>query len=502
MARPAPEVSRPLRPITVFLAPADGGICRSHQFQFAVGNSGGRYGGVRLFSQGFPPDDVFVHPRHQAAQKTLPELIQQLRAAANVKDGYELQQELIKHIRETEEARNAFSQAVKRMQDAKLPQRGAPEPQSGRDPSHVETWQFERDMCERIARQFRCVGDALAWRVFGFERRNIIALCQNAPPGVWAGKAGVSAELDAVERAYRQDGQFAILHDMTNCLRIGDVTIFRNDGSRETVEVKADSQRSRAAQQRRIKAAKDALNSAAPLPGKDRRARLFDLDVPFKTHLDLLALGTGQAAREGIFAARVRGDRAFLVTDIYGCNAQGWTETEFAAQLDRKFSAARRRAGLGPRQRSDIHATSLDSVSRDPQRVPFAAYPLHPVACARLIGDLAVFTVETSGPVLAKSLDTAGFSARWVRPPSAVGDLAPGEVVMELSAVTGSQLLPGGLRAQTTSTLQMRRSALDQYLIELVDHNTWLAGLRRMITSRGLQGRTWPTYRDEDRVWL
>ena len=135
---------------------------------------------------------------------------------------------------------------------------------------------------------FRCVGDALAWRVFGFERRNIIALCQNDPPGVWAGKTGAAAELDAIEQAYRQNGQFAILHDLTNCLRIGDVTIFRNDGSRETIEVRSNPQRSKSVQQRRIQAANDALQNAAPLPGKDRRARLFDLDMPFKTHLDLL----------------------------------------------------------------------------------------------------------------------------------------------------------------------------------------------------------------------
>jgi len=252
-----------------------------------------------LFSPGFLPDDVFAHPRREAAQKALPDLILQLRAAANVKDGYELQQELIGHVRETEEAHNAFSKAVKRIQDGKSPQPGAPEPQSGRDPSLLETWQFERGVCERLARQYRCVGDALAWRVFGFERRTIITLCQNASPGVWAGKAGVPAELDAVELAYRQDDQFAILHDMTNCLRIGDVTVFRNDGSRETIEVKSNPQRSKSAQQRRIYAANDALANAAPLPGKDRRARLVDLDVPFRTHLDLLALGTERAAREG-----------------------------------------------------------------------------------------------------------------------------------------------------------------------------------------------------------
>jgi hypothetical protein len=141
------------------------------------------------------------------------------------------------------------------------------------------------------------------------------------------------------------------------------------------------------------------------------------LDVPFRTHLDLLALGTERAAREGIFAARVRGDRALLVTDLYGCSAQGWSEEEFAEQLESKFRAARRRAGLGPRQLSDVCATSMDSVSRDPQRVPFASYPLHPVACARLIGDLAVFVVETAGPTLAESLGSAGFNARWVRRP-------------------------------------------------------------------------------------
>ena len=181
---------------------------------------------------------------------------------------------------------------------------------------------------------------------------------------------------------------------------------------------------------------------------------------------------------------------------------QGWTEEEFAEQLDRKSSAARRRAGLGPRQPSDVCATSTDSVSRDPQRVPFAAYPLHPVACARLIGDLAVFTVETSGPTPTQSLGTAGFNARWVRSPGAVGDLAPGVVVMELSVITGSQLLPGRLRAEASSTLQVCRSALDQYLIELVDQDTWIKGLRRMFADPGGQGRPWPTYRGEDRTWL
>ena len=51
----------------------------------------------------------------------------------------------------------------------------------------------------------------------------------------------------------------------------------------------------------------------------------------------------------------------------------------------------------------------------------------------------------------------------------------------ELSVITCSQLLPGRLHAEARSTLQVRRSALDQYLIELVDQDIWITGLRHMI---------------------
>src|SRR6266567_2469493 len=134
---------------------------------------------------------VLGHPRHQAAQSSLAALIQELRECTNVEDGHALQQTVLEYVLAVEAHRNAFSQAVKRFGDGKGPQRGAPDPQSGLDPALPETWKLERDVCERIGRQYRCVGDALAWRVFGFERRQIIALCQNAPPGVWAGKKGV-----------------------------------------------------------------------------------------------------------------------------------------------------------------------------------------------------------------------------------------------------------------------------------------------------------------------
>ena len=134
-------------------------------------------------------DDVFAHPRHEAAQQALPGLIVQQRAAANVKDGYELQLELIGHVRETEEARNAFSKAVKRMQDGKSPQLDAPEPQPGRDPSLLETCSSNTACASALP------GSSAAWRCACLAGLRLRApqhhrLCQNAPSGVWPARPG------------------------------------------------------------------------------------------------------------------------------------------------------------------------------------------------------------------------------------------------------------------------------------------------------------------------
>ena len=185
---------------------------------------------------------VLDHPRHRAAQDTLVELIRQLRACTNVNEGYEFQQALLSQVLAVEEDRHAFRRAIKRMADGKSPQAGAPEPQSGLDPALPSTWQLELDICERVARQFRCVGDALAWRVFGFERKYITTLARNQSPGMMAGKLGLPAELALVEKAWKDDDQFALMHDLTNCLRIGDISVFTDEGSKQ-IEVKSNAQR-------------------------------------------------------------------------------------------------------------------------------------------------------------------------------------------------------------------------------------------------------------------
>src|SRR5205807_2657442 len=57
-----------------------------------------------------------------------------------------------------------------------------------------------------------------------------LALSRNAPPSPMVGKAGLAWELGAVKEAWERDGHFALLHDLTNSVRIGDITVFGSSG--------------------------------------------------------------------------------------------------------------------------------------------------------------------------------------------------------------------------------------------------------------------------------
>ncbi|MEV4590952.1 hypothetical protein [Streptomyces chartreusis] len=451
----------------------------------------------------YSPDDMVMHPRHRAMQPVLVQLIQQLRDCGTVEAGVELQRALLTRLLDVEKDRWEFKHAATRMRKGKQPLAEAPEPQSGRDPSDIATWRFEHDVCERLARQLRSVGDALAWRVFGFHRPFILALCRNQSPGPMYGKAGLPAELEHFERACKEEGTFALLHDLTNCLRIGDITVWDSVHPPRTEEIKTNPKNSRSAQLRRINQARAAVLDGGPLPGDNASELLYDLDLPLRTHLDVLRNALDRAATDGIYATPVLGSRALFVVDQYACAEQGMSAEQFNERYQHAVDGALQRAGIAAgREDYNIHVTSLDSTARDPLRVPWANYPLHPVACARLIGDYAVATVETSGPILTRLLQATGMDARWVRPPGKA-DLQPGEVIMEIhhQERLRSVALPGGLTMTPGWTLQMRRSELDRYLMELLQPGTWVAGINHVLAARQA-GQPWPHYRNEHEIWV
>ncbi|MCX4740807.1 hypothetical protein [Streptomyces antibioticus] len=109
----------------------------------------------------------------------------------------------------------------------------------------------------------------------------------------------------------------------------------------------------------------------------------------------------GRPTSDRVYTTDVPDSRARPSSTSTDAPSKDWPWRQFNERLQQTVDTALQRAGTAAgREDHNINATRLNGTACDPLRVPWANYPLHPVACARLIGDYAVATVETSGPAL------------------------------------------------------------------------------------------------------
>jgi len=69
-------------------------------------------------------------------------------------------QALLERRLEADDSYLMYRRAAIRVRAGKPLQDGVPEPQSGKDPTLSETWDLEREVSERLGRQYRCICDA------------------------------------------------------------------------------------------------------------------------------------------------------------------------------------------------------------------------------------------------------------------------------------------------------------------------------------------------------
>jgi hypothetical protein len=87
------------------------------------------------------------------------------------------------------------------------------------------------------------IADGLAWKSLGFDEIRLLSYAGNPTPGFMAGKAGYYQERLVVKTLSAvPDVTFAIQNDITNILRVGDVTILLPDRTIKVIEVKSGSE--------------------------------------------------------------------------------------------------------------------------------------------------------------------------------------------------------------------------------------------------------------------
>jgi hypothetical protein len=430
---------------------------------------------------------IYMHPLHQETVGTLTTLITSLRQCRSHADFFEFQQDLLERVLAVQGHRGECRRVAALLRQGKKLPAGAPELRSTEPTADPDSWELEADVCERVDRQLRSTADALAWRAFSHNRAVIVGLSRNQHPGPMVNKEGLAAERAFVIEQWRENRHFALLHDLTSCLSIGDATLFKQVGTEYEAylhEIKSDSGRKVSRQQRRKRMAEEAIRSGGPLPGK-LAGRLVQLDIPYKTHLELLRTAFELAHERGIQGMKVPGGRSLLASDIVR-GYELWPEPEFLHRTALAHRQATKRAGILNRGHLVTMRTD-DSVARSPTSPPWAIYPLPPTVCARLITDYALFIVTMASEPLLEALEDAGLSGEWVLPPNQKV-VEQDEVVVRIHRRAGA--------------LELRWAEVQRrLLLELADLPTWAASVAELSERTDIGPHPWPLFRDEHKVW-
>ena len=96
-----------------------------------------------------------------------------------------------------------------------------------------EAYQERRAILKRIA-------DGLACKFFGFDEHLLRVYAMSDAPGFMAGKSGYLSERKAIQGTYSfSEIKFAIQNDITNILRVGDITLLLPDEIILPIEIKS-----------------------------------------------------------------------------------------------------------------------------------------------------------------------------------------------------------------------------------------------------------------------
>ncbi len=447
---------------------------RRHKLIDVPAGSSGR--GSKLLEGGVPLlDVVLTHPAQKQAAQQIAFLIDQLRRSTATADLVDFQKLLFQHVHHAQQEFHRASQQAKRAQAGRS---------TGASPPAGD-WPTERRVWDRIQRQFRAVGDALAWRMFRFDRRYIIALSRNADPGPMAGKEGLPYELGRVQELWEQDGVFGLLHDLTNCLRIADITEFHSGGPLLR-EVKK-TRRLSAGQLARMQQVVAVINDGAPLPSDmDVDLNLFKSTVQLKTAMKRLGEALETAYRVHTCSLTVSHQWVLQAASGVLGGPPEHTDVDLLDLAQAQKAKAFRRTGLH-QSVHHLRGHAFGDLAVDAALAPPTIFPFAPHLCAYLTCDLMTFQSFISYERLRDAFQVAGFEVKNLLLPR-------NETVDPKAPVLQARL---GARGLT-----LHASGFAQVLMELIEPERFaLAAKEICLSPEGRRGPGIFTFANERAVW-
>lgn len=247
---------------------------------------------------------------------------------------------------------------------------------------------------QAICRAIRDIGDGIAWRLFDYDRVTL-AMIANRPASKHINLAGLEAELMEFGRVFDSKEGIAVLNDLTNFLKLADVTIRKDQGAFELVEVKTGHKSSG-----RITRQKQNLRRTVALINtgttEDEEIMISELEVRLQTYFRNIARLIQEAEKNGVATQRIGECMLVQCTDFEIASNMGFEKTKQVLDDGRKCTKQWMEAGD-----IVIDLASQDKYMSVKNYAPFSVYPLSEKTRVRLmIGSLFVVSYLNVSAVL------------------------------------------------------------------------------------------------------
>jgi hypothetical protein len=275
----------------------------------------------------------------------------------------------------------SLESAVKTCKEA-LGQLGAELAPSGPDEeASSEVARRRRNLfsCRLYASAMRAIGDGIAWRALGYDRAVTRTMSEHQTQQTIISE-GVIPELREWGSNFERGTGLPIFNALTNCLAVGDVTVVRDDGSVEIIEVKSSKTSSNRTvrQKQKMREVVSRLQTGEGQAG-ERDIQIEILPVTPETGLARIEPLLNSASLKGWAASKISNCLYVEAFDM---------RTLPDADIAKKPLDRLRDEVLGEWVRngdvlSDMN--TLDMLAFSPNCAPFSVFPFAPRTCVDLL---------------------------------------------------------------------------------------------------------------------
>lgn len=240
-----------------------------------------------------------------------------------------------------------------------------------------------------INKALREIADGMVWKYFNYNRAILYMLADKQPIETIRLDQGALNTLYEFSDVFSNPEAIAIYNDITNFLRVGDITQIKEDGSIEIIEVKASKKRDKRVtrQKQRMSELVEFFNTG--LTNYDgKQMKIIDSNIRQKTYLSMLL--------DGIHKARYQGYESVLIGNYLILEIVDFSKiddsSDFIGYFESKHKSVKEEwEKRNPRVFSTFFTDKMDYSKNC---APFSIYPFDIETCTDIM--MGTLTIRAS----------------------------------------------------------------------------------------------------------